>query len=117
MFSLLITIMAQSGPPDTAEQSGPTEAWWELLCTGVPTSPSPGTGPVSLRPITMLDPCWDAGGRCWLSPLPWLNLGPRPHFQQTARIRQLYGEEPGMSDNLLNTNYRTNRHHMGRLGP
>lgn len=62
MFSLLITIMAQSGPPDTAEQSGSTEAWWELLCTGVPTSPSPGTGPVSLRPITMLDPCWDAGG-------------------------------------------------------
>lgn len=62
MFSLLITIMAQSGPPDTAEQSGSTEAWWELLCTGVPTSPSPGTGPVSLRPITMLDPCWAAGG-------------------------------------------------------
>lgn len=61
MFSLLITIMAQSGPPDTAEQSDSTEAWWELLCTGVPTSPSPGTGPVSLRPITMLDPCWDAG--------------------------------------------------------
>lgn len=79
MFSLLITIMAQSGPPDTAEQSGSTEAWWELLCTGVPTSPSPGTGPVSLRPITMLDPCW-AAGAVLAVPSPVAQPGAPPTF-------------------------------------
>lgn len=45
VFSV-ITIMAQSGPPDTAQRRACPEAPQELLCTGCPLSP--GARPASL---------------------------------------------------------------------
>lgn len=99
-FPCLITIMAQSGPPDTAEQSG---------------SQKPGGNP-SARGLTILPPLALArltGARYQAGSLPGrggaggplpsqqLSLGPRPHPKQKARMRQLHGQAPGTSDHVF----------------
>lgn len=64
-FLSLLTIMAQSGPPDTAGQSNFPAAWRELLHTGATTSPlALAQSPISWT--SELGPC-SGEGWCWLS--------------------------------------------------